>query len=71
MILDPAYTHGPFYREVFNTLRAGWWEMTFARLFGRRVVRFDGIYRVTMYRWRGKVYFYEMVGPWPPTSATK
>lgn len=63
MTVDPKYTYGPFYKEVINTLRAGWWEIRLARLLGRRVVGHDGRFRVVMYRWRGKLYYYESYGP--------
>jgi hypothetical protein len=49
------------FRAAVNTLKASWWELTCARLFGTKFVGLDRQYpgeqvTVTGYSWRGKWY---------------
>ncbi len=46
-----------YFKEVDNTLKAGWFELTMADLFGKKIIENDGEYATTLHRWRGKTYF--------------
>lgn len=39
-----------------ETLKAKWWEIWLARIFGRKSVATDSGFTVTMHKWRGKIY---------------
>jgi len=45
----------PIFSAV-ETLRAKWWEIWLARIFGKKHVATDSDCTVTMYEWRGKRY---------------
>jgi hypothetical protein len=48
-----------FPRAGINTVRASWWTIRLAKIFGKRVEGTDSAYRVVAYRWRGNLYFTE------------
>ena len=48
--------YDPYFKEMENTIVAGYWELRFAKWFGKKHTGHDGYFSVTMYKWRGKLY---------------
>lgn len=46
----------PFSEESINTMKAGWFELICANLFGKKTIGRDGCFTVTLSRWRGRSY---------------
>lgn len=56
----------PYYEESINTVKAGWFTLACAALFGKKEVAHDGLYSVTIAHWRGRGYLMDF----KPTSET-
>lgn len=47
---------------VANTLKAGWFELLFANLFGVKQKYVDEAgFKVTLSKWKGRIYFLDFV----------
>lgn len=49
-----------YFAAACNSIKAGWWELTFAKLLGKKFVGVDEWagkrQTITCYIWRGKMY---------------
>lgn len=46
----------PYFQESINTMKAGWFELACAKMFGKKTVGRDGCYSATVSYWRGHYY---------------
>lgn len=47
---------GPFTVETIRTINATRWELLCARLLGKKVIGYDGRFRIHMRNWKGRMY---------------
>jgi hypothetical protein len=52
-------------RAAINTIRAPWWKVRLAQVFGTRIEAEDSGHKVVMHRWRGVVYLTDFITPVP------
>ena len=45
-----------FHQSAWNSIKASWWTILMAKLFGKKKVGVDGKTTVTAYLWRGTYY---------------